>query len=263
MPELDGKDPILPLPLPLAEKQPLGQLQSEMISAVRGAITGVMARRGPADSLAHLDLDFSVSGKTIPALKAEPDRALTLPTVSKFGTREKWLLGLSAGAVSAVMLGGGWILSIWQMNQTAPPLPIKAAVAAPVPVAPAIPATVVILPRAEPAIAKAAEPVVATPPQDLLDIARRLIHEGRIVEARKLLLSAEPPERSAVALVLAQIYDPNFLSSLPQVDAAPDAEQARIWYRHWYDLALKDGAVPETMRLDLLLRSLDKTAAAK
>lgn len=99
------------------------------------------------------------------------------------------------------------------------------------------------------------------PPRDELDVARELIESGKIVQARAALLGSTRTERSAVALVLARSYDPNFLATLTKSDGAPDIEQARHWYRRWFELATKEGAVPQTMRLDLLLRSLDHASA--
>jgi len=105
---------------------------------------------------------------------------------------------------------------------------------------------------------------LATPPQpprDVIDLARDLVQGGRVGQARSLLLEAAQTDRPAIALLLARSYDPNYLATLSTSDATPDIPQARKWYTRWYELASKQGEVPQTMRLDLLLRSLDAATA--
>ena len=92
---------------------------------------------------------------------------------------------------------------------------------------------------------------------DAFEAGRALLQSGHVLKARGLLLASTPEARSAVAFVLARSYDPNIVVTLDKPDAGADIAEARRWYRRWYELALREGAVPRTMRLDLLLQSLD------
>lgn len=62
---------------------PIAVLQNEVMTAVRGAITSVMASQSGANDLAGLDLDFSPDAEPprpqLPPLKAAPEQALMLP----------------------------------------------------------------------------------------------------------------------------------------------------------------------------------------
>ena len=240
--------------------QHLTNLQNEMLSAVRGAITGVMAKGATAAEMPELDLDFSVgtvaNANRLPVLRAEPERSLAVQDrVPTPMPRNLTVISAAAG-IAVVGLAGGFFFANW--HSASPPAPVSQDIAT-APVAP--------LSRAAPVKAVApVEPAKPQPPappivaHDALDAANALIQDGRIAEARKSLLAAPPPERSAVALLLARTYDPNFLSTLSISDGKPDLDEARRWYRHWYELAVKEGAVPQSMRLDLLLRSLDRAA---
>jgi len=320
---------------PPADKPPLGRLQAEVITAVRGAITDVMAAHGPAPDMPDLDLDFSVrptSGpQNLPALRAEPDRALTVPSRPASSSMFGWILGGGIAGLLGVGIAAGVIVGNWAATRSpspvaatvvtayapmtpkardavvvartepalsppqpkpeliAPdPVPATASPSQAVVVAPSPAPTLSHVPRqtltpdptpvppsaSETAVASAPDPTPApeakaalaskpiAAPKDTLATAHDLIEAGALIKARQLL-QAEAPDRPAVALLLARSYDPNYLTMLPATDAPADIPQARYWYQRWYDLALKQGEVPQTMRLDLLLRSLDTATAAK
>jgi hypothetical protein len=226
----------------------LDQLQAEVLTAVRGAISGVMADRGPATQLPDLDLDFSLPAmlepRSLPTLRAVPEQAIA--RLERNGRTTHWVWALPA-AFAVVAAGGvtaGLVMGSWKMD------PPQASARAPVP---AITASAAI-----PAV-----PVPTPPPPpapDALSMANDLAGRGAILQARTVL-ETSAAGKPAAALLLARFYDPNFLSTLSNPDATADPVQARFWYRRWYDLAVKQGEVPGTMRLDLLLRSLDDAKA--
>ena len=233
---------------PAATGRPhVGNLQNEMISALRGTITGVMAKNAPAAAMPELDLDFSVPAtpnvRGLPVLRAEPERSLAVFDRKVARQQSRWGLAIWGTGLAVAGVATGLTVASWH---GAPPAAQTFQAAA---IAPAV-------------AVKTAAPIVASAPvRNALDAARDLMADGRITQARALLLNDAAPERSAADLMLARSYDPNFLSSLAKADAAPDIAEARRWYQRWYERALKEGAVPQTMRLDLLLRSLDKAAA--
>ena len=238
--------------------QHLNKLQNEMLTAVRGAITGVMAKGAPTTEMPDLDLDFSLPVphrvNALPMLRAEPERSLTLPDLQPSSRNRKftWMAvaaGLAAAGATAGLTHWPQIIPFKDSN---PSLEVTGTPAAPAKLT--VPVEVTTLPAT-------AKPPAPPLPQtrDAVDTANELIQQGHLAEARRTLLSAPPPERSAVALLLARSYDPNFLQTLTKSDASADPDQARHWYRRWYELGVKEGAVPQSMRLDLLLRSLENT----
>ena len=244
----------------------LATLQNQVITAVRGAISGVMADQAPATDMLELDLDFSISGPVpgnrLPALRAEADRALTAPRPVPSKRARRWPLlaaatVIASGAVVAGGLAAGWYGVSPVPDQRVPEI-VQVPKGRPA-VAASIDATASATPKPAPV---APSPPSAPPPaRDLLDLARDLVQAGHIAQARAVLLAANTADQPAAALLLARSYDPNFLATLPGADAGPDIVQARQWYTRWYEIASSQGAVPQTMRLDLLLRSLENGAS--
>jgi hypothetical protein len=230
-------------------------LQTQVLTAVRGAISDAMAGHGPQTGLSDLDLDFSLPAKIktdaaqLPVLRAEPARALT--EVPREPARpRRWGVVVVVAVVAGTGLGAGILLGTTQLNLLVhhPEQPMPTATAKALPVAATISTSVT----------PAAPKVQAPPtPRDPLDSARDLISAGQIAKARGVLLSAGDTARPEMALLLARSFDPNFLATLPEPDSKPDIAEARRWYTRWFALASARGEVPETMRLDLLLRSLE------
>ena len=90
----------------------------------------------------------------------------------------------------------------------------------------------------------------------LLQQAQQIMVSGDILRARQMLVSAADAGPPDVALVLARSYDPNFLQSVTNPNAAADIEQATLWYRRWHQAAVEKGLVTDTQRLDRILRSM-------
>jgi len=260
--------------LPPSPPKPLANLQNQVITAVRGAISDAMAGHEAEHDLSGLDLDFSVPAVPAPpaqptqppVLRAEPGRALTAPAPALQGQKRGWLTTGLVTLAAIVGLAAGIAFGILREPPASDPVaPSLAAPAKPLqPASPVLPVLAVpaapkaALPQAAPPAA--AQTAAAPPPpvRSTLDAARGLVADGHVARARELLLpEAAATEHPEAALLLARCFDPNYLATLPRPDAAPDAAEARRWYTRWYDLASKRGEVPPTMRLDLLLRSLD------
>lgn len=90
----------------------------------------------------------------------------------------------------------------------------------------------------------------------LLQQAQQIMVSGDILRARQILVSAADAGPPDVALALARSYDPNFLQSVTNPNAAADIEQATLWYRRWHQAAVEKGLVTDTQRLDRILRSM-------
>jgi hypothetical protein len=131
----------------------------------------------------------------------------------------------------------------WWPASVEPPPPV-AATQNPVPV------------RAAPARAadREAEKTAATP----LQLASDLMAAGQVRAARDVLLRVTQQESADVAWLLARSYDPNYLVTLKAADAAPDVGQATRWYRSWYDIAVKQGLVADSVSLDRIIRSMSE-----
>lgn len=253
-----------------ANAEPVSALQTEVMSAVRGAISNVMAGQGKGIDLAGIDLDFSSAVRAqVPVLLAKPDQALAVHSRKPEKTST---VGSRIAVAAAVSLAvGGAVSAYWYQGVPGGLPQAKPAVAASVD---ALPVIVAAKASAVPAPDKPVEvdpaplltPVVATvrtqaisPPQPEIDIASRartLMDSGDVAAARKVLLDAPDAARSDIALILARSFDGNYLQSLSHSDVSPDSTEARRWYTRWYELASKDGSVPATVRLDRLLQSL-------
>jgi hypothetical protein len=154
------------------------------------------------------------------------------------------LAGFGAVAVVAAM--------IWRPSAVEAP-PTVAVPQDPVPV------------RAAPA-GKAADPVPVTGkeaeklPGTALQLASDLIAAGQVRAARDVLLRVTQQDSADVAWLLARSYDPNYLVTLTAFDAAPDIAQATRWYRAWFDIAVKQGLVADSVSLDRIIRSMNESS---
>jgi hypothetical protein len=102
---------------------------------------------------------------------------------------------------------------------------------------------------------KEAEKNAATP----LQLASALMATGQVRAARDVLLRVTQQQSADVAWLLARSYDPNYLVTLKAADAAPDVAQATRWYRTWYDIAVKQGLVADSVSLDRIIRSMSES----
>jgi hypothetical protein len=89
-----------------------------------------------------------------------------------------------------------------------------------------------------------------------LQVASDLMASGQVRAARDVLLRVTKEESADVAWALARSYDPNFLVTIRAADAAPDVVEATRWYRAWYDIAVKQGLVADSVSLDRIIRSM-------
>lgn len=101
-------------------------------------------------------------------------------------------------------------------------------------------------------------PVPPTPQtvQAMLQSAQQNMAGGRVQAARRELVRIGPEASADVAWALARSYDPNFLSTIPTADAAPDIAEATRWYRTWHTLAVQEGLVADSVPLERIIRSM-------
>jgi hypothetical protein len=99
-------------------------------------------------------------------------------------------------------------------------------------------------------------PLQAPKPAAALQVASELMGSGQVRAARDILLRVTKEESADVAWVLARSYDPNFLVTIRAADATPDVAEAMRWYRAWYDIAVKQGLVADSVSLDRIIRSM-------
>lgn len=149
------------------------------------------------------------------------------------------------GAVLLLLMGaatGAWVLFGERVRQDRQP---QAAVKQLVAVEPL------------PIPASAPEPALeAGAALSLLREAQQMMLGGDISGARAILMQSADAGPPDVALALARSYDPNFLRSVTNPNAAPDIEQATLWYRRWHNAAVQNGQITDTLRLDRILRSM-------
>jgi hypothetical protein len=93
-------------------------------------------------------------------------------------------------------------------------------------------------------------------PEAALHVASELMASGQIQAARTLLLGVTREESADVAWTLARSYDPNFLATMTAADAGADVVEATRWYRAWYDIAVKQGLVADSVSLERVIRSM-------
>jgi hypothetical protein len=166
---------------------------------------------------------------------------------------DQWLVKTAAAAVLAVGIG---ITIFAGLNQQAPSVaepprdvaPQAAAVAATDDsrVGQLYPPTALPTPRA-PGTRQS---------QAALEAASRFITSGHVQAARAELLRVAQEGSADVAWAIARSYDPNFLGMLSDADAGPDVAEATRWYRAWYDIAVKQGLVADSVSLDRIVRSM-------
>jgi hypothetical protein len=165
----------------------------------------------------------------------------------------------SAGGTNrrALVVGAGFLVvasaavgALFILNQHQPPKPTKAPdqVAAISPAAAPAPSPVSPAPSENP---QAADSKLA-----LLQQGQKLMSEGDIKGAREALLQPAESGYPDAAFSLARSYDPNFLQSVTNPNAAPDVAQAEIWYRRWHEAAVKAGVVTDSLRLERILQSM-------
>jgi len=102
-----------------------------------------------------------------------------------------------------------------------------------------------------------AEETQKSPAEAALSAASELLVSGRVQAARNALLRATKEESADVAWALARSYDPNFLIEVPAADASPDVAEATRWYRTWYDIAVKQGLIADSVSLERIIRSMN------
>jgi hypothetical protein len=107
----------------------------------------------------------------------------------------------------------------------------------------------------DPVLASAPAQAAQKPPA-ALQAASDLLASGQVRAARDVLLRVTTEESADVAWTLARSYDPNFLVTIRAADAAPDVTEATRWYRTWYDIAVKQGLVADSVSLDRIIRSM-------
>jgi hypothetical protein len=245
---------------------PMDALQSEVMSAVRGAISTVMAGHGAGLDLAGIDLDFSPGAgpAASPKLLAAPDQALAAPSARPSAKNSVSRIAIAAAVTLAVggAAAGGFMHGLpGTMQHTASPveasIDLLPATAAPLKEAAVEPAVISTAPQPEPTpvVATVRAPAPAAP--DVAGHARSLLESGQVREARSLLLASAEAETSDVAAwILARSFDGNYLKDLGKPDASADSAEARRWYERWFERAKKKGTVDKTVRLDRLLQSL-------
>jgi hypothetical protein len=118
-------------------------------------------------------------------------------------------------------------------------------------------------PSPEGAVLQNAVPEGAQAPQQeaaksaALQLASELMASGQVTAARRALLRAVQDDTADVAWALARSYDPNFLVTIPAADAGPDVSEATRWYRTWYEIAVKQGLVSDSIPLERIIRSMN------
>jgi hypothetical protein len=121
----------------------------------------------------------------------------------------------------------------------------------------AAPQSMAIAPLPLPSPVGAPEPRPETAMElPLLRQAQQMMLGGDISGARAILAQSADSGPPDVALALARSYDPNFLRSVSNPNAAPDIEQATLWYRRWHNAAVQNGQITDALRLDRILRSM-------
>jgi hypothetical protein len=247
---------------------PVAALQTEVMSAVRGAISTVMAGQGNGLDLAGIDLDFAKtpSPAQLAVLLAKPDQALAVPKANRVAQAKSSSSRLAIAAAVIVAVGGAVTATVLQDGQLTQP-PKHSTIAASVDLMPTMLTPSKLVSGSAPAakadagvtLAAVEVPVrtpTAVPATDAVVRARGLLDGGQVREARTLLLAAPGAENPDVAWLLARSFDANYLSGLGSPDATGDSAEARRWYERWFDRAKKKGSVDKTARLDRLLLSL-------
>jgi hypothetical protein len=251
---------------------PVAALQTEVMTAVRGAISTVMAGQGKSLDLAGIDLDFAHAPSIqLPVLRAKADQALAIPLAaplpkaasnSRYAIAATVTLSVALGAAAATV----WLQGLPESGQQASPVVAASAKAVPASLEPTqivFPTPVpeeIPQPKLTPVLATvpapAKLPAMPAPASDLATRAKDLLENGKVQDARKLLLGATDADSTEIAWVLARSFDANYLGTLGKPDAVADSAEARRWYELWFERSKKQGLVDKTVRLDRLLQSL-------
>jgi hypothetical protein len=93
-----------------------------------------------------------------------------------------------------------------------------------------------------------------------LEAARALMAKGQVRAAREQLLALAWKGSPDAAWDVARSYDPNVLSALPQPDAGPDIPEASRWYRTWYEAAVKEGMVANSVSIERIIGAMQRSA---
>jgi hypothetical protein len=94
-----------------------------------------------------------------------------------------------------------------------------------------------------------------------LQTASDLMASGQVRAARDALLRVASDESADVAWALARSYDPNYLVTIGTSDARPNVAEATRWYRTWFEIAVKQGLVADSVSLDRIIRSMNELNA--
>jgi hypothetical protein len=76
----------------------------------------------------------------------------------------------------------------------------------------------------------------------MLAAGQSLFGQGKVVQARRLVVAAVTGPVPAVLLALARSYDTYYLSRLPTADGAPDMQRALVLYERALERGAKDAA---------------------
>jgi hypothetical protein len=109
-----------------------------------------------------------------------------------------------------------------------------------------------------PAPAGATAQEVQKSPSASLQVASDLMMSGQVRAARDILLRRAREDSADAAWALARSYDPNYLVTLAAADAGPDVAEATRWYRTWFEIAVKQGLVADSVSLDRIIRSMNE-----
>jgi hypothetical protein len=86
--------------------------------------------------------------------------------------------------------------------------------------------------------------------------ARSLMAKGQVRAARIQLLALARKGSPDAAWDAARSYDPNVLATIPDADADPDIDEATLWYRTWYDTAVKEGMVADSVSVERIIGAM-------
>jgi hypothetical protein len=162
----------------------------------------------------------------------------------------------AAAAIAALLIAFGGIARFMASNrQTASVAPPPADVVRRDSVAAATGRTTI-----RPVYPPAADPTPLAPETQrspaALQAASVQMMSGQVLAARTELLRVAQEGSADVAWALARSYDPNFLGAIAATDASPDVVQATRWYRTWYDIAVRQGLVADSVSVERIIRSM-------
>jgi hypothetical protein len=109
----------------------------------------------------------------------------------------------------------------------------------------------------KPAVSQKPDPDDERKKSPVLDVAQQLMSKGQVRAARTELRRAMRDDSADIAWALARSYDPNVVVGVPAADAGPDVAEATRWYRIWYDIAIKQGMVSDSVSLERIIRSMN------